>query len=109
LKVYASASWDVELLDQLAGIDAICVIDLEGHQSGHFPSPSLTPEQQALIAERLPAVLLEDPRLDGRYGDVLAGASPRFSWDAIAYSAADLEKLQEKPAAVNSNPRAVVR
>ena len=56
------------------------------------------------VAEGLPGVWIEDPRLDPETRAALAGHEDRITWDAPIHSVADVEALPFPPRTVNVKP-----
>lgn len=101
-KIDYSEEWTPELIEQLAELDRIDVVDYKGLYRGAFSGPPADPEMYRRVAEGLPDVYLEDPAHEAL--DALAEHRDRITWDAALYSRRDLEELPFPPRVVNIKP-----
>jgi L-alanine-DL-glutamate epimerase-like enolase superfamily enzyme len=92
-KIDADPTWPVAVYEELAGLDAVAILDFKGggdareHETAH----RLLPE--ALIEDPAPAAAPWSPSL-----------SSRLSLDAAITRAADVDCLPVRPAAINLKP-----
>jgi hypothetical protein len=93
LKIDVDPAWDDDTFAALAGLGRVAVLDWKG--SGDA-------SDHARAHAALPDALLEDPRSGSAPWS--ASVCARLSFDAPLISAADLDRLPARPAAVNLKP-----
>ncbi len=103
-KVDLSAAWDRSLIEQLAALDCIDVVDLKGLYRGAFQGPPANAAQYRWIAELLPKVWLEDPEWTEETRAALAPHVHRVTWDANQHALSDLIAREDEPRCVNIKP-----
>ena len=104
-KLDAEPSWDEELIDLLAGTDAVPVFDFKGAYRGTPVDVETDPVLYRRIAEAFPDALLEDPDLT--VPEAAAALEPyrdRITWDAPIHSVDDVRALAFAPRTLNSKP-----
>ena len=103
-KLDVEEDWDRALMEQLAALDRVRVVDLKAYYRG--TSVDLAPDLELYraVAESLPGVVIEDPWLEGGCLEALAGAEDRLSFDAPVHSLADLDGLTLAPRWLNVKP-----
>jgi len=99
-----SEGWSAALVDRLAGLGAVDVVDFKGHYRGAFSGPPASAEGYRIVAEGLPGAWLEDPLWEGDVVAALGAHAPRVTWDAILHSVGDLDGLPFVPRCVNIKP-----
>ncbi len=103
-KLDAATHWSDELLNQLAALKAVDVIDLKGYYSG---TPVDTPADAGLyqrVIEALPGAVIEDAMINDHTHGLLEPQLERLSWDAPIHSVADMEALPWTPRWINIKP-----
>jgi hypothetical protein len=103
-KLDATPDWSSEFCEELAGTDAVDVVDFKGAYVGTpvDVAPDLGLYQRVLDA--LPGVIYEDPHDDAEILAELERRSARVAWDAPIHDVRDLQKMPAKSAALNIKP-----
>ena len=94
--------WDAPLIDEIAALAPVLVLDLKGMYSGTPVDVDTDPELYRAVAEKFPDAYLEDPDINDETGEVLAPHDDRITWDAPLESLADVKERARK--AINSKP-----
>jgi len=96
--------WSDALIDELAGLGAVDVVDLKGQYKG-------TPVDQApdlrlyrRVAEAFRNAWIEDPAVTDETRPILEEHSARVTWDAPIHSVEDIEKAPWPPRSINIKP-----
>jgi hypothetical protein len=103
-KLDASDSWDEAFVAELRATGLVDVVDLKGLYEGEWVDATPSARLYGLVAEGLPDVWLEDPRLNDETEPVLAPHRDRITWDAAVYSPEDVDTLPFPPRCLNSKP-----
>jgi hypothetical protein len=103
-KLDAESNWDRPLMERLAALDRVRVVDLKAYYRGTSVDLSPDPELYRAVAETFPDVVIEDAWLEDGCREALAGAEDRLSFDAPVHSLADLEALPLEPRWLNVKP-----
>lgn len=103
-KLDLAESWTPRLVDDLARLRAVEIVDFKGQYRGAFRGPIPDPQLYHMVAHGLSDTWIEDPALDKRLRTVLADCAGRFTWDAPIHSVADILLLESPPAAINMKP-----
>ncbi len=94
--------WDAELIEEIAGLAPVRVLDLKGMYRGTPVDVETDPELYRAVAEAFPDAYLEDPDINDQTRDVLEPHADRVTWDAPLHSLADVKQMARK--AINSKP-----
>jgi L-alanine-DL-glutamate epimerase-like enolase superfamily enzyme len=95
--------WDKALIDEIAGLAPVRVLDLKGHYRGTPVDVETDPELYRAVAEAFPDAYLEDPDLEPAAArKALEPHADRVTWDAPLHSLADVKEMARK--AINSKP-----
>jgi L-alanine-DL-glutamate epimerase-like enolase superfamily enzyme len=94
--------WDKALIEEIAELAPVAVLDLKGMYSGTPVDVDTDPALYRAVAERFPEAYLEDPDLNDETREVLAPFDDRITWDAPLHSLADVKEMARK--AINSKP-----
>ena len=94
--------WDAELIEEIAGLAPVRVLDLKGMYRGTPVDVDTDPELYRAVAEAFPDAYLEDPDINDETREVLAPHADRVTWDAPLHSLADVKQMARK--AINSKP-----
>ena len=103
-KVDYDEIWTPELIQALASLDRVRVVDLKGHYRGAFRGPEGDAEQYRLVADTMPGVWLEDPEWTPETEEALRPHLSRVTWDASIHSVADIDGLPFPPECLNIKP-----
>jgi hypothetical protein len=103
-KLDPTASWDDDLVGQLAGMRCVDVIDLKGCYRNATVAMDPEIDLYRRVIEGLPDAWIEDPALDSDTEAMLARHSDRISWDEPIHSVADIEALRWRPRMLNLKP-----
>jgi L-alanine-DL-glutamate epimerase-like enolase superfamily enzyme len=103
-KVDAEADWDGPLMQRLAALDRVRVVDLKAYYRGTSVDLAPDPELYRAVAESFPDVVIEDPWLEDGCREALAQAEDRLSFDAPVHSLRDLDNLSLRPRWLNIKP-----
>lgn len=103
-KLDAADSWDENLVADLNASGLVDVVDLKGLYEGEWVEATPTARLYRLVAEGLPNVWLEDPRLNEETEPVLAPHRDRITWDAAVHAPEDVDALPFPPRCLNSKP-----
>ena len=94
--------WDQDLIDEIAEIATVRVLDLKGFYRGTPVDVDTDPELYAAVAEKFPEAYLEDPDLNEETTPVLEPYADRVTFDAPLHSLDDVKAMARK--AINSKP-----
>ncbi len=94
--------WDQKLIDEIAEIATVRVLDLKGFYRGTPVDVETDPELYAAVAEKFPEAYLEDPDLNDETTPVLEPYADRVTFDAPLHSLEDVKAMARK--AINSKP-----
>jgi hypothetical protein len=103
-KLDVEADWDRALMERLAALDRVRVLDLKAYYRGTQVDLAPEPELYRAVAEIFPGVVIEDAWLEDGCLEALAGAEGRLSFDAPVHSLADLDALAVAPKWLNVKP-----
>lgn len=102
-KLDASGSWTPALIEELADLGRIDVVDFKGVFRGEFGEPP-DPQLYRRTADAFPVAWLEDPGLTPETDEALRTHRDRVVWDAPIHSVADVEALPFPPRTLNVKP-----
>jgi L-alanine-DL-glutamate epimerase-like enolase superfamily enzyme len=94
--------WTSELIDELAELAGVDVLDLKGLYRGTPVDVETDPALYRQVAEAFPDAYLEDPDLNEETRPVLTPHRDRITWDANLHSLADVREHAVR--AINSKP-----
>jgi O-succinylbenzoate synthase len=104
-KLDSNNEWTPDIMRELAATGAVRVVDIKGHYSGDWLDNTPVPEVYAGIAQLLPDVIIEDPKLTDQTTPALGEAGlARIAYDAPIHSLDDLLACDPRPARVNIKP-----
>ena len=103
-KLDVEQDWDRALMQQLAALDRVRVLDLKAYYRGTSVDLAPDPDQYRAVAELFPDVVIEDAWLEDGCREALDGAEDRLSFDAPVHSLADLDALPLAPRWLNVKP-----
>jgi L-alanine-DL-glutamate epimerase-like enolase superfamily enzyme len=94
--------WDQELIDEIAEIATVRVLDLKGFYKGTPVDVDTDPELYKAVAEKFETAYIEDPDLTDETIPVLEPYTDRVTFDAPLHSLDDVKAMARK--AINSKP-----
>lgn len=103
-KLDVAEEWDRPLMQKLAALDRVRVVDLKAYYRGTVVDLDPDPKLYRAVAESFPGVVIEDPWLEDGCREALAGAEERLSFDAPVHSLSDLDDLPLEPRWLNVKP-----
>jgi hypothetical protein len=103
-KLDPTASWDDELLAELASLACVDVVDMKGHYRNATVAIDPNADLYRRVFERLPKAWIEDPALADGTVDLLDRHRDRITWDEPIHSVADIEALPWPPRVLNLKP-----
>jgi hypothetical protein len=104
-KLDPTSDWDGPLVAELAGLDAVDVVDFKEAYTWRDPARTADAHLYRLVVESLPGALIEDPDLaDPEKAAALEPHHDRITWDATIHSVADVDALRFPPRTLNSKP-----
>ena len=103
-KLDSSDDWDEAFVAELRASGLVDVVDLKGLYEGEWVDSTPGARLYGLVAEGLPDVWIEDPRLNEETTPVLEPHRDRITWDAALYAPGDVDTLPYPPRCLNSKP-----
>ena len=103
-KLDVEAEWERPLMERLAALDRVRVLDLKAFYRGTSVDLVPDPELYRAVVEIFPEAVIEDPWLEDGCREALAGAEARLSFDAPVHSLQDLDALPLAPQWLNVKP-----
>jgi len=103
-KLDVESDWDRPLMERLAALDRVRVLDLKAYYRGTSVDLAPDPDQYRAVVEIFPDVVIEDAWLGDGLLESLDGARDRLSFDAPVHSLADLDALPLAPKWLNIKP-----
>lgn len=103
-KIDYDSAWTEELVQELADLGGVGVVDFKGHYHGSFSGPPPNPSDYAMVARLLPKAWLEDPAWTPECAQALAPYRNRIIWGAPLHLMRDLEALPFLPQCINIKP-----
>jgi len=103
-KLDPTSAWTGELVEQLAALGVVDVVDLKGAYKGTVVDQAPDPTLYRLVAEAFPEAWIEDPALTPETDAVLERYRDRVTWDAPIHALADVEALPFPPRTLNVKP-----
>jgi hypothetical protein len=97
-------SWDGELLEELASLAAVDVLDMKGLYRNATVAMEPEPELYRRVFEALDEAWIEDPALTDDTAELLARHRDRITWDVPIGSVGDIEALPWPPRHLNLKP-----
>jgi hypothetical protein len=103
-KLDPTASWDDELVAELASLACVDVVDMKGLYRNATVAMDADPDLYRRIFEGLPRAWIEDPAVADHTTGVLERHRDRITWDEPIHSVADIEALPWPPRLINLKP-----
>jgi L-alanine-DL-glutamate epimerase-like enolase superfamily enzyme len=103
-KLDPTPGWDEALVEELARLDCVDVLDLKGRY--REASVAMLPEAALYrrVIEGFPGAWIEDPAIDDDTAALLERHRDRISWDEPVCSVQDIEALPWRPRMLNLKP-----
>jgi len=103
-KLDPTSDWTESLIDELASLGVVDVIDLKGQYKGTVVDQPPDPELYRRVAEAFPTAWIEDPNVTDETRPILEEHSERVTWDAPIHSVQDIEDAPWPPRTINIKP-----
>jgi hypothetical protein len=103
-KLDATASWDDDLLAELASLACVDVVDMKGHYRDAAVAMDPDRELYRRVFEALPGAWIEDPAVADHTIALLDRHRDRITWDEPIQSVGDIEALPWPPRLLNLKP-----
>ena len=103
-KLDPTASWDEDLLAELAPLGCVDVIDMKGHYSNVSVAMDADLDLYRRVIEGLPGAWIEDPVIADHTIELLDRHRNRITWDEPIHSVDDIEALPWRPGMLNFKP-----
>ena len=103
-KLDPTDDWSHEMIRELAGLDAVDVVDMKGQYDEVPFGVPLDPHTYQEVIASFPHAMIEDPRLTPELRPTLEGHEDRVTWDAPIHSVEDIVGRDWPPKVVNMKP-----
>jgi hypothetical protein len=103
-KLDPTASWDDDLLAELASLAGVDVVDMKGHHRNATVAIDPDPDLYRRVCERLPGAWIEDPAVADHTIELLDRHRNQITWDVPVHSVGDIEALPWPPRMLNLKP-----
>lgn len=103
-KLDATKEWDAGLMERLAELDRVRVVDLKAYYRGTSVDLAPDPVFYRAVADAFPEAVIEDAWLEDGCLEALSGAEARLSFDAPIHSLADFGALPIEARWLNVKP-----
>jgi L-alanine-DL-glutamate epimerase-like enolase superfamily enzyme len=103
-KLDPTASWDHELIAELASLACVDVVDMKGLYRNTTVAMEPDPDLYRRVFEGLPQAWIEDPAVADQTIELLDRHRDRITWDEPIHSVGDIEALPWPPRLLNLKP-----
>ncbi len=103
-KLDPTSGWTDDVVERLAGTEAVKILDLKGQYHGTTVDQPADPELYERVLEGFPEALIEDPELNGETRPLFEGHETRVTWDYPIRSVETVEDLPWEPEWLNIKP-----
>jgi hypothetical protein len=103
-KLDPTASWDDDLLAELASLGCVDVVDMKGYYRNATVAIDPDPDLYRRVFEGLPDAWIEDPAVADHTIELLDRHRDRITWDEPIHSVGDIEALPWSPRTLNVKP-----
>jgi L-alanine-DL-glutamate epimerase-like enolase superfamily enzyme len=103
-KLDPTASWDDDLLAELASLACVDVVDMKGHYRNMSVAMDADLDLYRRVFEGLPGAWIEDPVVADHTIELLDRHRNRITWDEPIHSVDDIEALPWPPGMLNLKP-----
>jgi L-alanine-DL-glutamate epimerase-like enolase superfamily enzyme len=98
------ASWDDDLVAELASLACVDVVDMKGHYRNVSVAMDADLDLYRRVFEGLPGAWIEDPVVADHTIELVDRHQDRITWDEPIHSAGDIEALPWSPRTLNFKP-----
>ena len=103
-KLDPTSDWDAGLVDELADIATVRVLDLKGKYEGTTVDQSPDSDLYRLVADGFPEAVIEDPAITDETRPIVDDVADRVSWDYPITGVDSVESLPFEPNWLNIKP-----
>lgn len=103
-KLDPTSEWTGDVVDRLAGTDAVRVLDLKGQYHGTTVDQPADPDLYERVIEGFPNALIEDPELNEKTRALFEGYEDRVTWDYPIRGVDTVADLPWEPEWLNIKP-----
>lgn len=103
-KLDPTPEWDDRLLERLADLDRVRVLDLKGLYEGTEVDTEPSAEFYERVFETFPDAIVEDPAVTGETMDIVERETERVAWDYPITGVPSVQALPFEPSVLNIKP-----
>ena len=103
-KLDPTSEWTTELIDTLAALDSVVILDLKGQYEDTIVDQAADPALYEQVIDAFPNALLEDPALNPETRPLFMGHEERVTWDYPITGIDDIQTLPWEPRWLNLKP-----
>src|SRR5919198_652487 len=103
-KLDPTASWDDDLVAELASLACVDVVDMKGHYRNVSVAMDADLDLYRRVFEGLPGAWIEDPVVADHTIELLDRHQDQITWDEPIHSVGDIEALPWPPRVLNLKP-----
>jgi hypothetical protein len=103
-KLDPTPSWDDGVLEELAGLDCVDIVDMKGLYRNATVAMDAEAGLYRRVIEGLPDAWIEDPAIEDSTAGLLERHRDRITWDEPIQSVTDIEALPWRPRMLNLKP-----
>ncbi|MDZ7746727.1 MAG: hypothetical protein U5K28_09540 [Halobacteriales archaeon] len=103
-KLDPTPEWDDALLERLADLDRVRVLDLKGLYEGTEVDTEPSAEFYERVLETFPDAIIEDPAVTGETMDIVERERERVAWDYPITGVPSVQALPFDPSVLNIKP-----
>ncbi|WP_075937271.1 enolase [Halosegnis longus] len=103
-KLDPTLEWDDALLERLADLDRVRVLDLKGLYEGTEVDTEPSAEFYERVFETFPDAIVEDPAVTGETMDIVERETERVAWDYPITGVPSVQALPFEPSVLNIKP-----
>lgn len=103
-KLDPTPEWDDRLLERLADLDRVRVLDLKGLYEGTEVDTEPSAEFYERVFETFPDAIVEDPAVTGETMDIVEREKARVAWDYPITGVPSVQALPFEPSVLNIKP-----
>ncbi|RNJ27240.1 hypothetical protein [Halosegnis longus] len=103
-KLDPTLEWDDALLERLADLDRVRVLDLKGLYEGTEVDTEPSADFYERVFETFPDAIVEDPAVTGETMDIVERETERVAWDYPITGVPSVQALPFEPSVLNIKP-----